>query len=444
MTTSSDRASLLDRVLRLVGDVRPGEGAKASVLGLSLFVLLAAYYLLKVVRESLILSSYDAEVKVYVAAGQAVLLIPAVAAYGWLSGRVGRFRLMVSATLFFAACVVTFATLHALAVPIELPFYVWVGIFNVFVISQLWAFATDVYTEADGKRLFAVIGLGASLGAIAGAYAAEPVGDAIGTFGIFGVALALLLSTLLGAWWVHHQRADDGATPSADTAKPPSEEKGGKNALSLLISDRYFVLIGVLLVLLNCENTLGEYLLDRVLQDDLASRLGGASEDVLEGEIRGFKSLYFGAFNTLGFLIQLFVTGRLMSKLGAGVGILVLPIVALLGQLGAFASGVALMALATAKVVENSVDYSLNGTAKNALFLVAPREAKYKVKVLLDTVIVRFGDVIAGLLVIAACALDLPSVGFLAMSAAVTVCWLGVAWALRREHEQRAATPNAR
>lgn len=435
--TAARAPSLLDRALRLVGDVRPGEGSKATILGTSLFLLLASYYLLKVVRESLILSSYDAEVKVYVAAGQAVLLIPAVMGFGWLSQRVGRFRLVVSSTLFFAANLVIFAVLYAIEVPIELPFYVWVGIFNVFVISQLWAFATDVYSEKDGKRLFAVIGLGASLGAIAGAYAAEPVGDAIGTFGIFGLALALLLSTLLGAWWVHsHPTNESGDAPEAGE-KPAA--KGGKNALAMVLSDRYFVLIAVLLIVLNCENTLGEFLLDRVMQEDLTERLGASvSADTLENEVRAFKSIYFGAFNTIGFLIQLFVTGRVMSRFGAGVAIVILPVVALVGQLGAFASGLALMALASAKVAENSVDYSLNGTAKNALFLVVPREAKYKVKVFLDTVIVRFGDVIAGVLVIGAMAAEVSTAGFLAISTVVTVIWLAVAWILRREHGRRA------
>ena len=157
------RPSLLDRALRIVGDVQAGEGARAAVLGVTLFLLLFAYYLLKVARESLVLSHYDAEVKVYVAAGQALLLVPAVWAFGWLSSRVGRFRLVVVVTLFFAANLGLFALAYGAGIGIALPFYVWVGVFNVFVIAQLWAFANDVYTEAEGRRLFAVIGLGLSL-----------------------------------------------------------------------------------------------------------------------------------------------------------------------------------------------------------------------------------------------------------------------------------------
>ena len=427
------KPSLLDRGLRIVGDVQAGEGARAAVLGVTLFLLLFAYYLLKVARETLVLSHYDAEVKVYVAAGQALLLIPAVWAFGWLSSRVGRFRLVVVVTVFFAANLGLFALAYAASLNIALPFYVWVGVFNVFVIAQLWAFANDVYTEAEGRRLFAVIGLGSSLGAIAGAYAAEPIGDAVGTGGIFVCALVILLSTLIGARWVHRH----SHSHQEDDTPPPS--KGAKNAFALLISDRYYLLIAALLVLLNCENTLGEYLLDRVLLEDIENTLGAAPDtDAVQEQVRAFKSLYYGAFNTLGFLIQLFITGRVMKKGGAGAAILVLPVIALLGQTAVLLSGVALMVLAVAKVSENSVDYSLNSTARNALFLVVPREAKYSVKVLLDSVVVRMGDVIAGGVVLGGSALGLDSVSFVAVSAAITVIWLAVAFFLRREHNRRA------
>lgn len=255
----------------------------------------------------------------------------------------------------------------------------------------------------------------------------------MGTGGIFVCALVILLSTLIGARWVHRH-----SNRHADDIQPPSQ--GGKNAFALLISDRYFLLIAALLVLLNCENTLGEYLLDRVLLQDIESTLGAARDtDAVQARVREFKSLYYGAVNTAGFLIQLLLTGRIMKKGGAGVAILVLPVIALLGQGAVLISGVALVVLAVAKVSENSLDYSLNSTARNALFLVVPREAKYTVKVLLDSVVVRMGDVIAGGVVLGGSALALDSVSFVAVSATITSIWLAAALLLRREHDRRAA-----
>jgi ATP:ADP antiporter, AAA family len=317
----SREPTVLDRGLRLVGDVRAGEGKTALALGATLFTLLCAYYLLKVAREALVLTRYDAEVKVYIAAAQVVVLAPAIWAYAWLSDRVDRFRLVTYVTIFFAANLGLFAALYFLGVPIAIPFFVWVGIFNVFVIAQLWAFANDVYDEKMGRRLFAVIGLGGSLGAIAGSYGAGPVGEAIGTGGLLVVPIGLLLSTLLGAFWVH----------SHPMARPhtPHEKRSRKGALALLFSDRWLLLIAAMMLLLNCENTIGEYVLDRVMQTDIRADLAGVAAGELDAQVEArvteFKSYYFGAFNTLGFLLQLLVTGRVMQRGGAGLAIMVLP-----------------------------------------------------------------------------------------------------------------------
>ncbi len=431
---------MLDRALRLVGDVRPGEGKSALALAATLFTLLSAYYLLKVARETLVLSRYDAEVKVYVAAAEVVVLVPTVAAYGWLADRVGRFRLVTSVTLFFASNLALFAVLHAFGVPIAIPFYVWVGVFNVFVIAQLWAFANDVYDEARGRRLFAVIGLGGSLGAIAGSYGAGGVGSLLGTQGLLLAPIAMLLATVFGAWWVNEH-----PLTRTSVLRAPHSHKG---ALSLLLSDRWLVLVALMMLLLNCENTIGEYVLDRVMQADIRADLVRASGHVvdalLEARVREFKANYFGAFNTVGFLLQLVVAGRVMQRGGAGAAVLVLPLVALLGQIGMLASGAALAFVAIGKVAENSVDYSIQSTGRNALFLVTPSETKYKVKVLIDSIIVRMGDVLAGgLVVVAAGALGYPPLFFIGVSAVLTVGWLAVAVAVWREHDRRARAQKA-
>ncbi|MDQ3031857.1 MAG: translocase [Myxococcota bacterium] len=435
--------SPLDRVLRIVGDVRGGEGRTALTLGATVFVLLGAYYLLKVAREALLLSSFEAEVKVYVAAAQAALLIPAVSAFGWLSTHVGRVRLVTISTLFFASHLVVFAVLYGMDVEIGIAFYVWVGVFNVFVISQFWTFANDVYTEEQGRRLFAVIGLGSATGAIAGSYGAAPIGDAIGTMGILLVSAALVVSTLLGIRWAHARSKGDDA--------PASRKPSGRGAFRLLLSDRYLILIAVMMLLLNQVNTIGEYVLDRVMQDELradviAAGLEASMSDALEGRVRDFKSEYFFWFNTIALVLQLFVVGRVMAKGGAGLAIVVLPIVALLGQGAMALSGAALLVVTGAKIAENSVDYSLQNTGRNALFLIMPHEVKYRVKPLVDSVLMRVGDMFAGgLVLVGTGVLAIPTLGFVAVNAAVTVVWAGVAIALAREHRRRAeARPGGR
>jgi AAA family ATP:ADP antiporter len=130
-----------------------------------------------------------------------------------------------------------------------------------------------------------------------------------------------------------------------------------------------------------------------------------------------------------------------MARGGASLAILVMPIVSLMGQAAMAISGLALLVVAIAKVAENSVDYSIQNTARNALFLVTDAETKYKVKVLLDSVLVRLGDVLAGALVaIGSTVLGLGALGFVGVGAGVTLVWGAIALALSREHRSRAAT----
>src|SRR5690349_19127864 len=207
MTTTSgevarghgDGRGVLDRILSPFADVRPGEGVTVTLLMLNLFILLAGYYLLKTIREPLILSSPGgAEAKSYSAAAIAGILMILVPIYSALASRVSRVRLLNSVNLFFIACLVGFFLLNRGGVPIGVPFFIWVGIFNVVVIAQLWAFANDVYTVDEGKRLFAIVGVGASLGAIAGAFF---TGQLVKTFGpypfMLGAAALLGVSMLL-------------------------------------------------------------------------------------------------------------------------------------------------------------------------------------------------------------------------------------------------------
>ncbi len=191
--------SVLDRFLNLFTDVRGGESLTALLLMLDIFVILAAYYLLKTIREPLILAGKGgAEMKSYSAAAIAGILVVLVPLYSALASRVSRVRLINGVTSFFIACLVAFFAAHRAGFAVGVPFFIWVAIFNVMIIAQMWAFANDVYTVEQGKRLFAIVGFGASLGAIAGSFFTGKLVKSYGPYPfMLGAAVLLAVSMVI-------------------------------------------------------------------------------------------------------------------------------------------------------------------------------------------------------------------------------------------------------
>src|SRR5215471_14547645 len=182
--SDSSPKSRVEKFLSHLADVRGGEGTGVLLLALNLFLLLAAYYLLKTVREALILTQGGAEVKTYSAAGQAILLLGVVPLFGVVASRVNRVRLVTGVTLFFVSNLAIFAVLGKMGYREGVPYFLWVGVFNVMVIAQLWAFANDLYMRQQGERLFPIVGLGSSLGAWLGAVAATRMIQVVGPYGL--------------------------------------------------------------------------------------------------------------------------------------------------------------------------------------------------------------------------------------------------------------------
>src|SRR5436190_16329169 len=163
----------LDRMLSLVADVRPGEGATALLMLANIFLLLVCYAVIKTVREPLILLGGGAEVRSYAAAGQALLLMGTVPLYSWFAARVDRAKLLVGVTLFFVVTIELFAAAVAAHLPyVGVAFFIWVGIFNVSLVAQFWSFANDIYSKDAGDRLFPVIMIGMTAGAPLGSLVA--------------------------------------------------------------------------------------------------------------------------------------------------------------------------------------------------------------------------------------------------------------------------------
>src|SRR5688572_5806368 len=213
------RASGLERFLNLFTVVRPGEARTALLLALNVFLLLTAYYILKTVREALILGEGTAELKSYLSAGQVGLLALLVPYYGRLVARYPRMRLINVVTTFFVICPVVFYLLAQAGVPLGAIYFVWIGIFSLMIVAQFWSFANDVYTKAEGERLLVVVGLGASLGAVAGARVADRLIEPFGVLQLMLLGAGVLAAQLLLT--NHIDRVERGRRPGPAPAQTP-------------------------------------------------------------------------------------------------------------------------------------------------------------------------------------------------------------------------------
>ena len=178
--------------------MRAGEARTALLLALNVFLILTAYYILKTVREALILGEGTAELKSYLSAGQVVVLAFVVPLYGRLVASVSahqadqrRHRRSSSPARSSSTCWRSSASRSAMI------YFVWIGIFSLMIVAQFWSFANDVYSKEEGERLLVIVGLGASLGAVAGARVADRLIEPFGVLQLMLLGAAVLAAQLL-------------------------------------------------------------------------------------------------------------------------------------------------------------------------------------------------------------------------------------------------------
>jgi AAA family ATP:ADP antiporter len=422
----------LARVLRPFAPVEPEEAASVALLTLTVFLLLLGYYLLKTAREPLILLHGGAEVKSYASAGQSLLLLVLLPAYAALARKLGRLKLLLYVYGFFISNLLVFELLLRAHVEIGVAFYLWVGVFNYTAIAQLWSFANDIYTPEQGQRLFAILGIGSSVGAVAGAFVAKRLASFGPEAMLIGASVILLCVVLLVAV-VDRREASPRPAAEAMPEEPPLEGP----VLQSLLHDKYLLWIALLMLLVNCVNSTGEYLLDRTLLAALSR--GHETAHQAMRDVARFKADYFGWVNIVGVVLQLFAVSRMLRVLGVRRTLFVLPLVALLSY-GFMLVTPVLALIRLGKIAENSLDYSVQNTARQALFLVGTRAEKYLGKTVIDTFMVRAGDVLSAVLVFGGNALDLPIGAFALLNLGMIACWLLVLVGLGREHTRREAT----
>ncbi len=406
------KPNTLERVLGVFAKVKAGEGPTALLLSFGLFLLLAAYYVIKPVRDSLITGVENgAKYKSYMGAVIAVTLLFAVPAYGSFAARLPRNKLLLGVSAFFISNLVLF--FFAGLIPgtqagtgqlvYALVFFLWVGVFNMMIIAQFWAFANDLYTEEQGKRLFALVGLGASVGSAAGSVVTS-FAKKFGTQSMLLVC-AVLLGVSAGITLIVNTReakrleAKAAAAPK-DAANEPPKPESKEGGFAMVLSHRYLLLIAAFTVVFTLVNTNGEYVKDELIAKLAADR--GAAQGLDAAQIKDLRTQLFSEFygwvNVIGVVLQSFVVSRIVQFLGLKRAFYILPAIAFLDA-GAIALVPVWSFIQYGKIGENAVDYSLNNTLRNMLWLPTTRRMKYLAKQAVDTFFVRLGDVSSALCV---------------------------------------------
>lgn len=429
-----------ERILTLFTDVRPGEGRTALLMFVNIFLVLCAYYFVKPLREGWIAVAHiehltKMEVKAYSSFGQSLLLVGVVSAYGRMVDRFHRSELIRRATLFCMSNLVIFWFLQPDFFIRNLPitgvaFYLWVGMFGVFVVAQFWAFAADIYTDERGRRLIPFIAIGATSGAACGSWLTELLVDS-GLLTVDYLLLAAIVPLVISIALTRLVEARGPVGLGSEVPPPASPDGPRRGALPLVFASGYLLTVALVTLLLNWINTNGENLLFRVVQDSLerdAVSSGILDPSALLAYTRAGTTAFYGDFyfwvNVTALLLQAMVASRLLKYGGFGALMLALPTVALVSY-AAMAVVPLLAVVKSMKIAENATDYSIANTARSVLWLPVSAEETYKAKPAIDTLFARVGDGLAALTVVVGVQLlDASTASFFAFTVSLVVAML--------------------
>lgn len=389
------------------------------------FCLLCGYYILRPLRDEMGIQG-GVQALPWVFTATLAAMLAAIPLYGWLAARLPRRRLLPAVYLFFAANLLAFFLLFQWGVSpqgLARVFFVWVSVYNLFVVSVFWSFMVDLYRRDQAKRLFGLIAAGGSAGALLGPALTALLARPLGTLNLLPVSAGfLMVATLcvfrLAAWG----RGESGGRAESEAAV------GGGIWGGVTETARSPYLLGI------C----GYMLLFTVLSTFLyfqQARL--VSEAALDSEARTTLFAFMDlAVNLLALAGQTFVTARAIRRFGVALVLAVVPTLTLLG-FGALAVAPVLATVVVFQVLRRAAEFSLGRPARELLYTVVDREAKYKAKNFIDTAVYRTGDALGGWAFAGLGALGLTLGGISLVALPLAALWVGASVALGRFQERR-------
>ncbi len=378
-------ATLRGRAALTLG-IREDELGPAACGFAFFFFLFCGYFMLRPIRETMGIQAGVNQLQ-WLFTATFVAMLAVAPLFGWLSARVPRATLVSWVYAVFALAMAGFgAVLHLLpgSAWAARVFYVWLSVFNLFVVSIAWSLMADVFRMESAKRLFALIAAGASAGGLCGPLLGGLLAGALGPAGLLLLSALLLAATLpLKARLLRWRAADRQETANDDMRRPI--EGSILAGLSGVFRSRYLMGISLLVILLATLNTF--------LYMEQARLVADAFPDTAQ-RIRVFSMLDF-AVQSLSLLSQVFVTGRVAARLGLRFLLAAVPLAMAAGFL-VLAAYPVFGVLAAVMIARRVGEYALIRPGREMLFTTVPPEDKYKTKNVIDTVVYRAGDAASG------------------------------------------------
>ena len=400
-------------------DLRSPEGVATLRFAMRLFLILFAYYLMKPVREELILDGGSALIRSYALAAQASILLILVPFYSHIIKHLHGDKLFHIVTLFLAANIGLFYLLGSSGLDIGVPFFIWLGIFSVVQISQFWTMVSDYHCVEAGKRLTSYIAIGGSLGAMIGSMVAKTLYLELGAYNLMILAIIMLvIAVILPSAKVsmrneHHEQTDEESI------------KHLLGGLKRVMDVPYLRWIAASVVLLNLINSTGEF----ILADFVTAEKSGE-------EIGAFYSTFYLYVNIATLVLQAFVVRPLYQAIGVGGALISLAVFNLSMYLSVLAFPV-LAWFAIVKMADNSIDYSVANTTKQILFLPLDRFTRYEGMLAVNTFFTRFGDLIqGGIIFLVISVLALPTMFLVGTNILLCLLWLFVTYNVSQRFKQ--------
>lgn len=385
------------------------------------FCLLCGYYMLRPVRDEMAIEGGVQHLP-WMMTGTFLTLLAATPLFGFLSSTMTRVRLLFSVYGFFAAHLVLFFVVMTNQWHPEWVarvFFVWLSVFNLFVVSVFWSFMADVFTPEQGTRLFSVIAAGGSTGAMVG-----PVLTAGVTY-VLPIPMLMMCATLwLGACGICIHRLDRWSTQHSHRGMGHGDRSLGGSmwaGIRLAAASPYLLGICAYLFLLTMSATVLYLEQTALIGREIASP---------ESRTRLFAGIDF-AVNVLTFATQVWVTNRLVLRFGLAAALLFLPIASTLGFLAIGMSQVLELFLCFT-VVRRVGEYAISKPAREVLFTVVSREEKYKAKNFIDTAVSRGGDASTGWAVSGIKTLGATTAHLAGLLVPAMLLWGWIGWFLAR------------